>query len=190
MIPVHVVETRCEKNNMPVYAFGNRIPKIDPSAWVFPSADIIGKVTIGSKVYIGAGAVVRGDYGTIVIGDGSAIEENATLHARVSNRLEIGKDVTVGHAAMLHNCTIKDNAVIGMNSTVTDDATVGEWSIVAEGAVVKRGSVVPPGTIFGGVPAVQVGLVSDKQREFWTAAKQIYQGLTVEYKQKLRLIGW
>lgn len=173
---------------MTLYAYGNREPRVDPAAYVFPSADVIGKVTIGANVFVGAGAVIRGDYGTIVIGDGSAIEENATIHARMGGKTTIEKDVTVGHAAMLHNCTIKEGAVIGMNAVVSDDAIVGEGCIVAEGAVVKARSVVPPKTIVAGVPAQEVGLVSDKQAAFWGMAKKVYQDLARDYPGKLRRI--
>ena len=174
---------------MTVYAFGKRVPKIAESAWIFPSADVIGKVVIGEKVYIGAGAVIRGDYGKIVIKEGSAIEENVTIHAQPSGITKIEENVTVGHAAMLHNCTLHKNCVVGMNSVVSDFAEVGEGAIVAEGAVVRSKTIVPPNTIFAGVPAVQIGMVSEKQERFWDAVKKIYQDLTVQYPNKLRKIS-
>nr|MDO8112695.1 gamma carbonic anhydrase family protein [Candidatus Sigynarchaeota archaeon] len=172
---------------MAIYAYGNRIPKIDPTAYVFPSADVIGKVTIGAKCFIGAGAILRGDYGEIVVGDGSAIEENVTVHARVGSKCEIGKNVTVGHAAMLHTCTIRDGAVIGMKSTVSDYAEVGENAIVAEGAVVISKTKVEPNSIVAGVPAKDIGKkVSESQAAFWKEAKKIYQQLAIDYPTKLR----
>jgi len=157
---------------MAIYSYGKRVPKIDPSAWVFPSADVIGKVSLGKKVYVGAGAVIRGYYGKIIIKDGSAIEE----------------DVTVGHAAMIHNCTIRRDAVIGMNSVVTDDVEIGEGVIVAEGAVVKKGSIIPPNSVVAGVPAKIIGQVGEKNKIYWKVAKDLYQQLCADYKRKLKKI--
>ncbi len=121
---------------MTIWAYGKHEPKIDPSAWIFPSADVIGDVTIGKNVYIGPGAVIRGDYGKIIIGDGSAVEENVTIHARMGDKCIIEENVTIGHAAMIHTCILRKGCVIGMQSTVTDWAEVGEDAIIGEGAVV------------------------------------------------------
>jgi phenylacetic acid degradation protein len=173
---------------MAIYAYGKRTPKIDPTAWVFPSADIIGKVIIGPNVYIGAGAILRGDYGKIKIEEGAAIEENVTIHARPGGTTLIGKNVTVGHAAMLHNCTLKAECVVGMNSVVSDYAEVGEGAIVAEGAVVKGKSIIGPKKIAAGVPAKEIGDVSENQTRFWQATKQIYQDLARDYPKKLKEI--
>ena len=171
---------------MTVYAYGARKPKIDPTAWVFPSADIIGKVILGPKVYVGAGAVIRGDYGKIIIGEGSAIEENVTIHARPNGKTIIEENVTVGHAAMLHNCTLRKGCVVGMNSVVSDMAEIGEGAIVAEGAVVKGGSKIGAKMIAAGVPAKEIGPVKENQTMFWNGVKEIYQGLTVDYPRKLK----
>ena len=173
---------------MAIYSYGKRIPKIDPSTWVFPSADVIGKVSLGKKVYVGAGAVIRGDYGEIIIKDGSAIEENVTIHARLGGTTLIEEDVTVGHAAMIHNCTIKRDAVIGMNSVVTDDVEIGEGVIVAEGAVVKKGLIIPPNSIVAGVPAKIIGQVPEKNKKYWKVVKELYQQLCSDYKSKLKKI--
>lgn len=173
---------------MAVYAYGKRVPKIDETAWIFPSADIIGKVNIGEGAYIGAGAVIRGDYGRIRIGKGTAIEENVTIHAQPGGTAKIEENVTVGHAAMLHNCTLRKNCVIGMNSVISDYAEVGEWSIIAEGAVVNAKTIIPPETIWAGVPAKQIGVIEEKHKRFWSAVKEIYQNLAKEYPTKLRKI--
>ncbi len=171
---------------MPVYAYGKHIPRIDPSAYLFPSADVIGNVRIGAKVFVGAGAVIRGDYGEIDIDDGSAIEENVTIHARISQKTTICKNVTVGHAAMIHTCTIREGAVIGMKAVVSDFAEIGENAIVAEGAVVKSKTKITPGSIVAGVPAKEIGMATPEQIAFWQGAKQIYQDLCHQYPKKLR----
>lgn len=173
---------------MPIYAYGDRIPSIDPTAYIFPSADVIGKVTIGANVFVGAGAIIRGDYGEIIIGDGSAIEENVTIHARPNETCTLEENVTVGHAAMLHTCTIHIGAVIGMKSVVSDYSDIGEGAIVAEGAVVKSKTKIEPYTIVAGVPAKEIGQVNENQTAFWTELKKIYQQLARDYPEKLRQI--
>jgi phenylacetic acid degradation protein len=162
---------------MAIYEFEGKKPVIGKSSFVYLEATIIGNVTIGEGCYIGAGAVIRGDYGTIIIGDRTAIEENCTLHARPDEVLKIGNDVTVGHAAILHNCTLDDFCVIGMGSTVSDYARVGEWAVVGEGAVVKNKSIVEPGQIVVGVPAKPVAQVTDEYKKQWTHFKEIYTEL-------------
>ncbi|NMC05560.1 MAG: gamma carbonic anhydrase family protein [Candidatus Lokiarchaeota archaeon] len=173
---------------MPVYAYGKHVPRVDPSAYLFPDADVIGNVKIGAKVFVGAGAVIRGDYGEIDIGDGSAIEENVTIYARISQKTTICKNVTVGHAAMIHTCTIREGAVIGMKAVVSDFVEVGENAIIAEGAVVKSKTKISPGSIAAGVPAKEIGTATPEQIAFWQGAKQIYQDLCHQYPKKLRLV--
>jgi carbonic anhydrase/acetyltransferase-like protein (isoleucine patch superfamily) len=130
--------------------------------------------------------VIRGDYGTIYIGEGSAIEENATIHARMNDKCIIGKNVTVGHEAMIHNCTINDNAVIGMNSTISDYSIVGEWAIIAEGAVVKSKSQINANAVAVGIPAIEIGVINEKQKAFWSMAKEVYHELASDYPKKLK----
>lgn len=173
---------------MTIWAYGERTPNIDSTTWVFPTADVIGKVTLGPKVYVGAGAVIRGDYGEIIIEEGTAIEENVTIHARWGEVCRIGKNVTVGHAAMIHNCTIHDNAIIGMKSVVSDYAEVGDWAIIAEGAVVTGKTKIAPNRIAAGIPAKEIGDVQEKHKKFWTLAKEVYQQLAKDYPNKLRKI--
>jgi carbonic anhydrase/acetyltransferase-like protein (isoleucine patch superfamily) len=174
---------------MTVYAFGDRIPQIDPSTWIHPAADVTGKVIIGPNVYVGSGAVLRGDYGAIRVGAGSAIEENVTVHARPDEWTTIEDNVTIGHAAMIHNCTIRAGAVIGMNATVSDYVEVGEGAIVAEGAVVKSKTVVAPGMIAAGVPAKEIGPVSGQTTAFWQGFKELYRDLARRYPTELRVLA-
>lgn len=174
---------------MTIWAYGNREPNVDPTAWIFPTADVIGDVTIGKEVYIGPGAVIRGDYGKIIIGDGSAVEENVTIHARMSDKCIIEENVTIGHAAMIHTCTLRKGCVIGMQATVTDWAEVGEDAIIGEGAVVATKTKIAPKMVAVGIPAKEIKPVSDQALMFWKAAKEIYQGLARDYPKKLRKIA-
>ena len=166
---------------MALYRFENRIPQVDQTAFVAESALVIGDVRIEKNVYIGHGAILRGDYGTIIIGEGTAIEEGVIVHARPDDRAVFGKSVTVGHGAMIHNATIGDNAVIGMRATVTDYAQVGQWAIVGEMCLVKNGQVIPDKALVVGVPAKQIGEVTDQHKVIWGFAKQLYVEMGQRY---------
>jgi carbonic anhydrase/acetyltransferase-like protein (isoleucine patch superfamily) len=170
-----------------IYEFEGKVPTIGEGTWVFEDAMVMGDVTLGKKVYVGSGARVRGDYGTIVVGDRSAIEDNAIIHARPGERTVVGELVTIGHGAILHNCTIHDGAVIGMGAIVSDYATVGEWAVVGEGAVVKNNDTVPPRHVAVGVPAKVRGEITKEYEETWTGFKDIYVDLASRrYPEGLR----
>jgi len=112
---------------MALYTFEGNYPAIDPAAWIAPSADIIGDVQIGPKCYIGWGVVLRGDHGTIIIEEGSAIEEGVIIHNSPDFTTRIGPEVTIGHGAMLHNATVEAFAVIGMRAVLSNHSKIGEW---------------------------------------------------------------
>ena len=159
---------------MTVYEFEGKAPKIGKDCFIYDEATIIGDVTLGEHCYVGAGAVIRGDYGTVKIGSRTAVEENVTIHARPDEICLIGSDVTIGHGAILHNCTLEDWCIIGMGAIVSDWARVGEWSVVGEGAVVKNKSVIEPGRIAVGIPAKTVADISEEYKRQWTHFKSIY----------------
>ena len=118
---------------MAIYQLEDRIPKIGENNFIADSAEIIGDVVIGNNCYIGHGARIRGDYGSIEIGDYSIVEDNCVIHARPEDKCAIGKHVTIGHGVVIHNATILDWAMIGMGAIVSDYAKVGEWGVVGEG---------------------------------------------------------
>ena len=170
---------------MAVYKYGDRIPVIGKNSYVSDSARVIGDVTIGDGCYVGHGAVVRGDYGKIIIGSGTAVEENAVLHIRPDGILELEESVTVGHGALIHGKRIEKQAVIGIGSIIGFDVVVGPWTIVAEGCVVPQKTILPGGKIIGGVPCEIIGNVKQKHKDFWTYGKQLYVDLAAEYPEKL-----
>ncbi len=174
---------------MTLYQIDDRRPVIGEGTWVAPSAEIIGDVRIGKNCYIGWGAILRGDYGAIIIGDESAIEEGVIIHARPMDKTLIGERVTVGHMAMIHNATINDFATIGMKAMVSDFSVTGEWSLVAEQALVKRKQVIPPNKIYAGVPAVEKGDLKENNRNEWSWAKQLYVDLAKRYHESCKVIG-
>ena len=162
---------------MPIYEFENKKPNVGKGTFIFKSADIIGNVVIGENCYIGPGARIRGDYGSIRIGDNTAVEENVVIHARPEDVTTIGNHVTIGHGAIIHNATIHDWAVIGMGSIISDWAEIGEWAVVAEGAVVKNKQKIPDKMIAVGVTAKIVSEISSDYKKKWTEYKKIYTDL-------------
>jgi carbonic anhydrase/acetyltransferase-like protein (isoleucine patch superfamily) len=171
-----------------VYRFEDKIPKIRKQTYVSQSAEVIGDVSIGEQCYVGPGAKLRGDYGKIEIGNKTSIEENCVVHARPNEICRVGNMVTVGHGSILHNCTVKDYAVIGMGAIVSDYAVVGVWSVVGEGCVVKNNQVIEDQKIVVGVPAKTIGEVSDEYKKLWTSYKNIYVKLAQKYPKKLKTV--
>jgi phenylacetic acid degradation protein len=167
-----------------ISSFEGKRPQLGAGTWVHPSADVIGDVRTGSTCWIGPGARLRGDYGTIVLGDCCAVEDNCVVHARPGETCTVGSWVTLGHGSVVHNAKLVDDyAVVGIGAVVSDWAEVGEWSVVAEGAVVPQRGVVPPGRIAAGVPArLLERAVDDDYRAAWSGFKQIYVELCDRYR--------
>lgn len=162
---------------MTIYEFENKKPRIGKGTFVYPSADIIGDVTIGENCYVGPGARIRADYGSIQIGNQTAVEENVVIHARPAEKTIIGDSVTIGHGAIIHNAILHDWAVIGMGAIVSDYADIGEWAVIAEGAVVKNKTTIPEKAIAVGVPAKIVAEITVDYKKQWTEYKKIYADL-------------
>ncbi len=173
---------------MAVYQLENRVPKIGEDTYVADSAEVIGEVRIGKNCFIGSGAKIRGDYGTIEVGDFSIIEENCILHARPDEKCVLGKRVTIGHGAIIHNATIHDWAVVGMGAIVSDYAVVGEWSVIGEGCVVRNNQEIPDGKVAVGVPAKVIADVSEEYKELWTKYKGLYADLAKRTPKGLKRI--
>ena len=168
---------------MTVASFESKVPSIGAGTYVHPSADVFGDVHVGADCWIGPGARLRGDYGRIVIGDCTAVEDNVVVHARPGEQTTIGSWVTLGHACVVHNARhIGDYAVIGMHAVVSDWAVLGTWAVVGEGAVVPQNREIPAGRIAVGVPArVLDKSVDDGYRAEWTRFKQLYVDLAHRY---------
>jgi phenylacetic acid degradation protein len=166
-----------------INTFEGKTPVIGEGSYVHPSADVFGNVEIGSGCWIGPGARIRGDYGRIVIGDNSSVEDNCVIHARPDEQTTIGKWVTVGHGAIVHNATVHDWAILGMGCIVSDWAVVGRWVVVGEGAVVRQGQEIPADRVAVGTPArVLDKRVAADFKAQWTAFKQVYVDLARRYR--------
>lgn len=174
---------------MALYRFAGREPSVGAGSYVSELAMVIGDVRIEEYCYVGHGAILRGDYGTILVGSGTAVEEGVIVHAPPEGTCRIGRSVTLGHGAIIHCDDIEDYAVIGMGAVISMHAKVGSWAIVAEGSVVKNRQTVPEKVVVAGSPAAVVRDLSPKDREFWTWGKQLYVDLAQKYlKEKMEKI--
>jgi phenylacetic acid degradation protein len=159
---------------MSFYEFKGKIPKVGKTTWVHETAQLTGDVEVGEECFIGAGAVLRGDFGSIRVGDRSSIQECCVLHCRPGAGCTVGNDVTIGHGAVLHGCEIKDRTVIGMHGTVSDNAVVGKDCIVGEASLVRSKQQIPDGSLAVGNPAEVKGQLRDNQRIMKDAGAKAY----------------
>lgn len=157
-------------------------PRIAASAWVHPSAVVVGDVTLGEDVSVWPGVVMRGDRDAIAIGAGSNVQDGAVLHCDPGLPLRIGERVTIGHRAVVHGCTVEDGALIGIGAVVLNGATVGAGALVAAGAVVTEGQEIPAGHLAAGVPAKVRGPLSEEQRDRVARGYETYVGLKERYR--------
>lgn len=165
-----------------LYRFDGREPQIGKKGtYVSETAQVIGDVRIGDHCYIGHGAILRGDYGTIVIGEGTAIEEGVIVHAPPADTCTIGTGVTIGHGAVIHAKRIGDFAGIGMGAILSIRSEIGEGTIVAEGAVVKREQRLPDSIVAAGNPARKIKDATAREKEFWDYGRKIYRDLAQKY---------
>lgn len=164
-----------------LYKFDEKQPVVGKNSYVSDIAQVIGDVVIGDNCYIGHGAILRGDYGRIEIGDGTAVEEGVIVHAPPNGLNSIGKKVTIGHCAVVHGKRIGNQAVIGMGAVISIWSEIGEWAIIAEGSIVKLRQIIPPNIVAAGNPAKIVRRLSDKDKKNWSWGKQNYIDLAKKY---------
>jgi carbonic anhydrase/acetyltransferase-like protein (isoleucine patch superfamily) len=138
---------------MPIYAVGNKVPRIHPTAFIAPTASVVGDVVVHQNASIWYGAVVRGDTSYAVIGPGANVQDGAIVHSRAGNPALIGAEAGIAHGAIVHGATIGDRALIANGAIVLDGATVEAGALVAAGSVVPPGMVVPAGMLAIGSPA-------------------------------------
>ena len=159
---------------MPFYDIDGERPTVPPSAWVAPSAELIGAVRLNEDVSVWFGAVIRADNTEIVVGARSNIQEGAMLHSDPGSPLTVGADCTIGHHAILHGCTVGDRVLIGMGAVVLNDAVIGEDSIVGASALVTEGRSFPPGSLIVGSPARAIRTLDDAAKTMLRASAQHY----------------
>jgi carbonic anhydrase/acetyltransferase-like protein (isoleucine patch superfamily) len=146
-----------------VIPFADQVPEVDPDAWLAPTAVVVGQAVIEGDASVFYGAVIRADMAAVRLGPRSNLQDNVVVHTDYGFPADIGSGVSVGHAAVVHGCTIEDNCLIGMNATVLNGAVVGEGSLVAAGTVVLEGSHIPPRSLVAGVPGKVRRPLSDEE---------------------------
>jgi carbonic anhydrase/acetyltransferase-like protein (isoleucine patch superfamily) len=173
---------------MPLYEIGGHQPQIAPDAWVAPSADLIGDVHLAELASVWFGAVIRADNTPIVVGARTNVQDGAMLHSDPGAPCTLGDDVTVGHHAILHGCTIGNRTLIGMGATILNRAVIGEDCLVGAGALVTEGKTFPPGHLIVGSPAKAIRLLDDMQKAMLKASAALYAAKRRDYAQGLRRV--
>ena len=158
-----------------ILTVSGRAPRVPESAFVAAGARVIGDVTLGDGASVWYNAVVRGDSNSIVLGAGSNLQDNVTVHVDAAAPVVIGTDVSVGHNAVVHGCTIGDGSLIGMGSVVLSGAVIGAGCLVAGGAVVLEGTIIPDGSLVAGVPAKVRRALSEDERDGILRNAQLYR---------------
>jgi carbonic anhydrase/acetyltransferase-like protein (isoleucine patch superfamily) len=160
-------------------------PGIASSAYIDPSAQVIGDVEIGERSSIWPNAVLRGDVNAIRVGEETNIQDNSVLHGQTGQyAVTVGNRVTVGHSAVLHGCTVEDDCVIGIGAILLNGAHIGRGSVVAAGSLVAEGAAIPPGSLALGVPANVRRPVSAEEKERFRATWARYVKASAVYKEE------
>jgi phenylacetic acid degradation protein len=170
-----------------VYAIDGITPVVDPSAYVHPSAVLIGDVIVGARAYIGPCASLRGDFGRIVVEAGANIQDTCMLHGFPGKDTVVGAESTIGHGAVLHGCVVGRGALIGMNCVVNDNAVVGEDAVVAALAFVKAEARVEPRTLVAGIPARALRTLTEGELRWKKDNMRLYQELA-QRSSKMKLV--
>lgn len=163
---------------MPCYSIDGVIPVIHPSAYVHPTAVLIGDVIVGPDCYVGPCAALRGDFGRIVLHRGANVQDTCVIHGFPNQDTVVEENGHIGHGAVLHSCVVRRDALVGMNAVVMDEAEIGEQSIVAASAFVPAGTQVPPRTLMAGVPAKALRPLREEEIAWKLEGTRTYQALT------------
>ncbi|HHU94995.1 MAG TPA: gamma carbonic anhydrase family protein [Alcaligenaceae bacterium] len=174
---------------MTLYQLKDKTPVIAPSAYVANEAVVIGDVRLGENVSVWPGAVLRGDNEPIVLGDNSNAQEGAVFHTDPGYPLTVGKNVTIGHQAMLHGCTVGDGSLIGIQAVVLNGAVIGAESLVGAGALVTEGKSFPPRSLIIGSPAKAIRTLTDDDIAGLQRNAQTYVERGQAFKTELKKIG-
>lgn len=174
---------------MPIYAVGDKVPKVHPTAFIAPTATIVGDVTIHERASVWYGAVVRGDTSYAIVGPGANVQDGAVVHGRAGLPALIGAEASIAHGVVVHGATIGDRALIGNGAQVLDGASVGEGSLIAAGSVVLPETAIPAGVLAAGTPAqVKRPIAGSASEEWVTGNPGRYARLAVEHALGIREI--
>ena len=170
------------------YTFKGHTPVVHSSSFVHPQASVIGNVIIGKDCYVGPSAVIRGDWGEIILEDGVNVQENCTVHMFPGKSITLKKGAHVGHGAIIHGANLGENCLIGMNAVIMDDATIGNESIVGALAFVKAEMQIPERSLVVGNPAKIIKQVSDEMMQWKTAGTKLYQQLPADCHEGMKAV--
>jgi carbonic anhydrase/acetyltransferase-like protein (isoleucine patch superfamily) len=171
-----------------LYALGDDVPQVHPDAWVAPTAVLIGKVVVEQGATVWFGAVLRGDNELITVGERSNVQENCVMHSDPGYPLTIGKDVTVGHLAMLHGCTIEDEALIGMAAVVLNGAVVGSGTLVGAKALIGERKQIAGNSLVMGAPGKIVRELADDERNRMRRGAATYVERGRRFRREMRAV--
>jgi phenylacetic acid degradation protein len=171
-----------------VFSIDGITPVVHESAYVHPSAVLIGDVIVGAHVYIGPSACLRGDFGRIVVEEGANIQDTCVTHGFPGKDTVVGRDANIGHGAVLHGCTIGRRALVGMNCVVNDNAEVGEDAVVAALAFVKAEAKIPPRVLVAGIPARVLRALTDEEVRWKDDNAALYRQLAVRSARSMRQV--
>lgn len=168
-----------------IYALDDAHPEIDPTAWVAPDANLIGKVILKSESSVWFGTTIRGDNETIEVGQGSNVQENCVLHTDMGFPLTIGPNCTIGHKAMLHGCTIGEGSLIGMGAVILNGARIGKGCLIGACALITEGKEIPDGSLVMGSPGKIVRMLDDQARERLLLSAAGYRANAARFRKGL-----
>ena len=171
---------------MPCYEIDGVVPVVDPTAFVHPTAVLIGDVIVGPGCYVGPCASLRGDFGRIVLARGSNVQDTCVIHGSPQLDTLVEEDGHIGHGAVLHACVVRRDALVGMNAVVLDEAEIGEQTIVAACAFVPAGTRIPARSLVAGIPAKVRRALSDDELAGKREGTLAYQELTGRCLASLR----
>ena len=172
----------------PLWAFGEHVPVIDPTAWVAPSATVIGRVELGAQASVWFGAVLRGDTNRITVGARSNVQDLSVLHVNpnAEHACLVGEDVTIGHAAIVHACRLENRAFVGMGATVLDGAVIEEGGMLAAGALLPPNKRIGRDELWSGTPARLVRVMSPEERARFDKTAASYVERAAQFRAGLR----
>ena len=169
-----------------IYEFDGFIPVIDESSFIHPQANVTGNVIIGKDVYVGPGAVIRGDWGKVIIEDGCNVQENCVIHMFPGTTTTLKKGAHLGHGCVIHGAYIGENTLVGMNAVIMDEAKIGKECIVGALSFVAAKTTTQNRKIIAGNPAKEIKDVSDKMLNWKTEGTKLYQQLPKQCKSMLK----
>ena len=172
---------------MPLYSFEGVSPTVHPEAWIAPTATLVGDVVVEKGASIWYGVVIRADLGRIVIREGANIQDNSVIHVG-DGVCEVGKNATVGHQCLVHDCTVGEQALIGNGALVLDGAVIGDRTLVAAGSTVTPGAVIPPESVALGSPAKKIIPLEGTAKLFIDHNAAVYHHLARRHAASVQLV--